>query len=187
MLKYLAALVVLALAVTPSAALDPSGSHGWSRSQLTLRTLPHQAGDVVGTVEQDLAIKVLRCEKLWCLVSTPVGKGWTSRDHIGFGQTSQDPLTGPNLNYASGGPGTICFYQGTNYSGASFCAGSGEVFPDLARWGLDNSFASVKVEGNVSAAACRSRDFQSYCERIVASQPVLDGLLRKNLTSIRVY
>lgn len=38
-----------------------------------------------------------------------------------------------------------------------------------------------------SAAACRDRFFQSYCERIVSSQPVLDQYLVRNLSSIRVY
>ena len=38
-----------------------------------------------------------------------------------------------------------------------------------------------------SAALCRDRFFQSYCERIIESQPVLDHYLRRNLSSIRMY
>ena len=98
--------------------------------------------------------------------------------------TSADWPGGVNPNYPTGG--TICFYQGTNFTGAELCLSSGRVIQDLALLGLDNRFSSARVYG-ASAAACRDRDFQSYCERIIADQPVLDQYLRHALSSIRVY
>ncbi len=168
-------------------AASEAGSHGWSRTELSLRSGPGPTYDAAGSIAAGLQIKILRCQKLWCLVDAAGSRGWTNAYHVDFGQSADWPLTGPELNYAIGGTGTICFYTGTNYSGRSLCARSGEVFNDLALWGLDNAFSSVKVDGSISAAACRDRKFQSYCERITGSQPALDPYLRRNLSSIRVY
>ena len=180
-------LLALLLATFPAIAASESGSHGWSRTALTLRQGPGAEYAVTGQIAEDVAIKVLRCEMLWCNVDGPGGRGWTSRQFISFGKTSAGPFPGPRLNYGAGGPGSVCFYEGHNYTGAELCLESGRVFSDLAQWGLDNRFSSVRITGNVSAAACRDRDFRSYCERLIKSQPALDQFLDNNLSSIRVY
>lgn len=177
---------VLLLAMAPALGASESGTHAWSSDPLTLRDGPGLAYAVTGSIAADLPIKVLRCEELWCAVDGPGGRGWTTKQFIVFGLTSTDWPGGINPDYPAGG-GIICFYQGTNFSGGEFCVRSGRVIHDLALLGLDNSFASVRIEGSASAAACRDRDFQSYCERIIASQPALDPYLRRALSSIRVY
>jgi hypothetical protein len=45
----------------------------------------------------------------------------------------------------------------------------------------------VTVNGDVSAAVCRDSDFQSYCTRIIKSEPVLNRYLNDAVSSIRVY
>jgi uncharacterized protein YraI len=186
--RFVSALVGALLLATSSAyALSESGTLAWSTDVLTLRQGPDTAYQVTGEVGADLQIKVLRCEELWCLVDADSGRGWTYKNGIAFGVTSADWPGGVNPDYPSGGPGSVCFYQGTNYTGAELCLTSGRVIVDLALLGLDNRFNSVRVEGKVSAAACRNRDFQSYCERIIASQPQLHDYLRGALSSIRVH
>jgi hypothetical protein len=185
--RLLLALTIMVSVVSPSMAESVTGSHGWALQPLSLRDGPGAAYAVTGNIAENAAIKVLRCQKVWCLVDGPGGRGWTSLERVGFGLSPEGPLFAIQPNYPAGGPGSACFYTGTNYSGSSFCAGPGEVFPDLALHGVDNSFASVKISGNVSAAACRERKFHSYCERIVESQLVLDRYLNRNLSSIRVY
>lgn len=181
------AATLIAASVVPSLAASESGSHGWALQSLSLRSGPGAAYDFSGTIAENSAIKILRCQKVWCLVDGPGGRGWTALERVGFGTAPEGPLFAIQPDYPAGGPGSVCFYTGTNYTGASFCAGPGQVFPDLALYGVDNSFSSVQVNGNVSAAACRERKFHSYCERIIASQPVLDRFLNRNLSSIRVY
>lgn len=178
---------LLAAALVPALAASETGSHGWALEDLTLRNGPGSAYAVTGSISENAAIRVLRCQKVWCLVDGPGGRGWTASARVGFGRTPEGPLFAIQPDYPAGGPGSVCFYSGTNYTGASFCAGPGEVFPDLALHGVDNHFASVKLEGNVSVAACRDRKFQSYCERIIESQPALDRFLLRNLSSARVY
>jgi hypothetical protein len=174
----------IVLATASAQAASENGTHAWSSDTLTLRSGPGLAYDVTGEIAADLAIKVLRCEELWCAVDGPGGRGWTSKQFVVFGLTSTDWPGGVNPNYPEGG--SICFYSGTNFTGSELCMSTGRVIHDLALLGIDNGFASVKVLG-ASAAACRDRGFQSYCERIIADQPVLHPYLRRALSSIRVY
>jgi uncharacterized protein YraI len=180
-------LIILALGQAPAMAASLSGTHAWSTDTLVLRNGPGTAYDLTGEIAESLEIKVLRCQRLWCLVDGEGGRGWTYKRHISFGKTPTPWPGGVNPDYHSGGGGSVCFYQGTHYTGASLCVRSGRVIQDLALLGLDNGFSSVRIEGNVSAAVCRDRFFQSYCERIIVSQPVLDQYLQRNLSSIRVY
>lgn len=182
--RLLAAFSVMLFALAPAFALSEAGTHAWSSDPLTLRDGPGLAYAVTGDIAADLPIKVLRCEELWCLVDGDTGRGWTSKQFIVFGLTSTDWPGGVNPDYPTGG--SICFYSGTNYAGSELCMTSGRVIEDLALLGIDNAFSSVRVNG-ASAAVCRDRDFQSYCERIIADQPVLDQYLRRALSSIRVY
>lgn len=178
-------LVLLAFAYAPAMAASPSGTHAWSADTLVLRNGPSTAYHLTGEIPSDLAIKVLRCQKLWCLVDGANARGWAPKRNISFGLT---PDRWPNNDTAyPRGAGTVCFYTGTNYTGQALCASSGRVIQDLALVGLDNGFASVRLEGSVSVAACRDRFFQSYCERIITSQPVLHRYLQRNLSSLRVY
>lgn len=179
-----AVLLALIIGQAPAMAASESGTHAWSTNTLTLRGGPGTNYAVTGEIGADLAIKVLRCEELWCLVDGDTGRGWAGTHSISFGKTSTDWPGGANPDYANGG--TACFYTGANYSGSQFCFSAGRVIDDLALLGLDNAFASVSIEGT-SVAACRDRDFQSYCERIIVSQPVLDRYLARALSAIRVY
>ncbi|WIJ26296.1 SH3 domain-containing protein [Devosia sp. RR2S18] len=183
----LALLATALLGASPAAALTKSGSAAWSNKPLVLRSGPGAAYEATGEIAGEVAIKVLRCQRLWCVVEGHGGRGWTSKDHISFGLGPDGPLFTIRPDYPSGGPGKVCFFTGTHYSGTAICAGPGQVFQDLALAGLDNRFASVQVTGDVSVATCRDRFFQSYCERIIASQPVLDRYLINSVSSIRVY
>ncbi len=151
---------------------------------MVLRSGPGNAYDITGDIVADTQIKVLRCQRLWCVVDGPTGRGWTNKGNIVFGRTSA-PFPEMMTGYPQGA--TMCFYQGTNYSGGEFCINPGRTYNDLALVGLDNAFSSVRVLGEGSADVCRDRFFQSYCERVTGDQPVLDQYLRHNLSSIRVY
>jgi hypothetical protein len=178
-------LVILAFTQAPALAAAPSGTHAWSTDTLVLRQGPGGAYQLTGQIPADLAIMVLRCQKLWCLVEDGQASGWTHKRNISFGRTPD--RWPPRTNHPVGGPGLVCLYEGTNYTGKALCLSPGRVIQDFALLGLDNRFASVRLEGNVSLAACRDRFFQSHCERIVTSQPVLHRYLQHSLSSVRVY
>lgn len=174
---------ILLLAQAPAfAAPEVAGTHAWSRQPLLLHSGPGTNYAITGELPALVAIKVMRCQKLWCQVDAAGARGWTPKRGVDFGLPPAE-----RARPADTGNRSVCFYQGTNFTGAEFCVRSGRVIADLALLGLDNGFASVRVEGRISVAVCRDRFFQSYCERVVTSQPALDPYLRHALSSIRVY
>jgi hypothetical protein len=182
----LAAIAALLLPVAPAAAVE-TGTPAWSIAAATLFEGPGAEYDVVGDVDGKVRIYVERCSDRWCRIRAGGAHGWLSEDQVSFGRAPVGPFGGPQLNYKHGGPGTVCFYEGHDYSGASFCGDSGFVVHDLLLYHLDNRFSSVTIEGNVAVMACRDRDFKSYCERIDYSTPALQGFLDNGVSSLRVY
>lgn len=185
-ISLLAALCVMVLGIGTAAAVE-TGTPAWTIRPVTLWTGPGAGYDLVAEVAGEQRIYVERCSGLWCHIRSGGARGWTSKDHLSFGQEPRGPLTGPRLGYNSGGPGTVCLYEGTGYTGASICGSSGFVIRDLLRYRKDNRYSSVSVEGNVSVTLCRDRDFKSFCKRYNESASALDGFLNNAVSSMRVY
>jgi len=175
------------LGVSTAGATPPLGSLAWTIRPAALLDGPGTAYDHRGDVNGAVHVRVTRCQKLWCHVRAASGSGWISKDDLSFGTVPRGPFTGPRLAYPAGGPGTVCFYEGANYTGRSICAGPGRVVRDLKLTPFENAFSSVSIEGSVSVTMCRDRFFQSYCQRIVKSQPRLTGFLNNAASSLRVY
>ena len=169
----------------PALAASESGSLAWTTKPATLHQGPGQEYRILGQIPPEQRIKVLRCQREWCMVDGPGGRGWTSRYVVDFGR--QPGIEWNEWTFERPALKQVCFYEGENYTGQALCGGPGTKFEDLLLLGVDNRYSSVRVEGKVSAAACRDRGFQSYCERIVRSQPRLDQYLNNALSSIEVY
>jgi hypothetical protein len=188
--------VVLALAVAlsglPASAVQPTGSaawttDGWVSMPSALYAGPGARYDEVGSIGAGERVRVDRCSYRWCQIRTASVRGWLSLDNLSFGQAPDGLFAGPEFNIQRGGKGQVCFYDGSNFTGTSFCANSGRVIRDLDLLGLDNAIASVEVGEGVSAIVCRDRGFRSYCEVVDISKGRLTGLLTNSITSIRVY
>jgi hypothetical protein len=178
----LAALAVFALTL-PAAAVD-TGTPAWLISGQPLYEGPGHAYRVTGELGDETRIRVDRCSKLWCRIHARGQRGWVALHNISFGQEPRGPLTGPHLNYPSGG--SVCLYSGRNYTGRATCLPAGSVARDLLLYGTDNSIRSVEVHGS-SVTLCRDRDFSSYCTRIVKNTPRLNHFLDGQVSSYRVY
>jgi len=183
--QVLAPVMVMLALMMPGAAM--AASKAWSNVDLLLREGPGAVYDVTGQLPGEIRIGVDRCWNRWCKVRAKNQSGWVSIDEISFGQAPGGPFSGPKLNYPSGGPGRVCFYTGGNYTGTELCAESGFVVKDLVLLHRDNTFASVRIEGNVSALVCRDFDFSSYCERVIENKPQLSRFLNRNVSSFRIY
>lgn len=179
-----AALFAVVLLALPAAALE-TGTAAWLIKGQSLFQGPGAAYDIVGELDGETRIRVDRCTYRWCRIHAQGQRGWVARDNLSFGQHPRGPLSGPHLDYPSGG--IVCFYEGRNFSGASVCAPAGTVVHDLLLFGLDNRYSSIEIAGAGSVTVCRDRDFSSYCERIVESAPVLHGFLDDNISSYRVH
>jgi hypothetical protein len=187
------ALVKLALSLAllfglawPATALQ-TGTPAWTLKALTLMEGPGNAYDVTGEVGAEARVYVDRCSKTWCQIQANGQRGWVDLYALAFGQEARPPLSGPELNLKKGGPGTVCLYEGSNFTGNSLCASSGFVVHDLLLTHEDNRYSSVQIEGNVSVLLCRDRNFKSYCVRVNESQSRLHGFLDNGVSSLRVY
>ena len=189
-LARLALGAVLALSLfSPAMAGQPRGSAAWTddtswvNTNASLYNGPGPKYGAIGTVGGGLRIRVARCSGLWCEIDAPRLHGWMALGNISFGTyPAGDPRIKSPIQY--GGP--VCFYTGTNYTGEQYCYAGGHVVQDLLLAGLDNRFASVKVNGG-SVMACRDRNFRSYCMILNKDEGHLDSLLSRSISSIEVY
>ncbi len=183
-LLALASALLMALAMAPAAR---AGTPAWTITELPVFSGPGTRYDLINTVPGGLHLSVVRCRPQWCEIASATAKGWVSRDRLSFGQYPRGPLSGPKLFIGRGGPGAVCLYSGTDYSGTELCQGPGYVVDDLALLGLDNQFSSVRIEGDVSVKVCRDFYFSNYCEIITHDTPDLGLFLKRAVSSIRVY
>lgn len=181
-----AALLLLFIGAGTAMAVD-TGTPAWATTTVTLLDGPGAAYELGGTIDAGDRIRVDRCQKLWCKVHMGSVRGWMELRYVAFGLVARGPLTGPRLNYPTGGPGTACLYTGAHMSGSKVCGGSGFVMRDLGPVTLDNSIRSISVTGNVSVMVCRDRFYRSYCQRFIADAHTLPGLLSGTISSFRVY
>jgi uncharacterized protein YraI len=192
LLRFVLAAIAALLIAVPAGAVQPKGSaawttDGWVSLSGTLYAGPGPRYDDVGTVGLYERVRVDRCSRRWCEIHTSSVHGWISLDNLSFGQQPDGLFAGPKFHTERGGSGSVCFYDGAEFTGSSFCAKSGRVINDLALLGIDNSIASIEVGDDVSAVVCRDRGFRSYCEVVDVSKGRLDGLLTNGISSIRVY
>lgn len=171
----------------PTAGAIETGTPAWVIKDAVLREGPGHAYDAVGQVHGQIKVRVDRCSRNWCQIRGEGDKGWVGLDNLSFGQYARGPLSGPKVKRPSGGPGVICLYEGSNYSGGRICSKSGTVVRDLLLLDRDNAYASISVEGNVSVMLCRDRRFINYCQVFTKSQPSLPRFLNRAVSSYRVY
>lgn len=57
--------------------------------------------------------------------------------------------------------GRVCFFDGVNFSGPSFCVQSGSRMIDLRAW--RNRISSISVEGSAEAKVCLAENLRGDC------------------------
>ncbi len=186
--KTLIAGALLALGFVPGVALASDSGSGTSALVLKSGELHSGPGtNYPGTaidVTQGQAVIVSRCSLRWCQLSN--SDGWLSIDNLSFAQTAKGPFEGPKFATEQGGDGEVCFFDGTNFSGASFCLPAGATARDLALLGWDNRISSVSVGEGVSVRLCRDRNFTSYCSTVNQDTPKLERFLGNAVSSYLV-
>lgn len=188
-------LAVLTFAVGPTLAHErgPAGaSPAWTIRAVVLSPAAQiivspRPGVAANQLAAEKRVWVLRCDAIWCEIQAGSRRGWVELSALSFGQFPRGPLTGPKLMQKRGGPGEVCFYSGTHFSGAKFCAGTGYVIRDMQLSPWNNRIGSISITGNQSVLVCRDRSFGSYCETVIGSRKVLPRLLKRSISSLHVY
>ncbi|MCF6303093.1 MAG: peptidase inhibitor family I36 protein [Devosiaceae bacterium] len=185
--KTLIAGTLLAISWFPGTALaSGSGTSAWVLKSTALYSGP--GSNYPGTaidVQQGQSVTVSRCSLRWCQIANT--NGWLSMDNLSFGQAAKGPFSGPKFEIERGGDGEVCFYDGVNYSGASFCLPSGATSRDLVLLGWDNKISSISVGEGVSVRLCRDRNFTSYCATVIKDTPALERFLGNAVSSYMVH
>jgi uncharacterized protein YraI len=179
--------IVAALFMAGAAHAALYGTPAWTNKPLAMRAGPGGEYGIVGNVDGRLHILVYRCTQGWCQIKTATGLGWVDQGRLSFGRFPGNTITNGVPSMPQGGPGSVCFYTGVNFTGSHSCVGPGYDARDLALTGADNTIASIRLTGDVSVTVCRDFDFSSYCERVVASKPYLGPFLTRSISSVHVY
>lgn len=178
---------------------------GTVTSNVNVRSGPGTNYAVVDTARRGQQVDVQQCQGSWCYVAKPGPDGWVSANYLsansGPVNPSQPGLSfgfsvgpgGPNVSIGVGTPQPpvvvrpparqdVCFYDGSNYRGASFCVAPGESYPDLAQWG--DRISSVRNDGGYSVQVCSEANFRN-CRTYTTSASQL-GDFDDYIISLRV-
>lgn len=193
-----------------AAALPGVVQAATATASVNVRSGPGTNYAVVDTLRAGQQVDVDRCSGGWCFVEKAGPDGWVSARYlsdagggitIGGGSSRPDvdvsigfSVPGFNFQIGNGGFGFIpgrpvrrdaevCFYERTNFRGASFCAEPGDRLARLGSW--NDRISSIEVSGGAQALVCENNNFNGRC--VVVSRDVRD--LRgadDRISSIRV-
>lgn len=179
---------------------------GTVTSNVNVRQGPGTNYAVVGTVQRGQQVDVQQCQGSWCYVVKQGPDGWVSANYLsangGAVNPSQPGLSfgfsvgpnGPNVNIGVGNPPPVvrptpqpvsqgvCFYDGSNYRGGSFCVAPGENYPDLGQWG--DRISSVRNDAGYSVQVCSEANYRN-CRTYTTSASQL-GDFDDYIISLRV-
>ncbi len=178
---------------------------------LNVRSGPSTGYRVVGVLRPNQVVDVLRCNSTntWCEIQDPTVRGWASARYLrpvgnsGGGNPTPPPsndnepnvgisINTPNFSFSigTGTPpsqrptGEVCFYEGYDYRGRSFCVEYGDSSRRLDNFWTDR-IRSATVQGNISATVCTAANFNGRCAVISRSIRNL-GVLSDDISSFYV-
>lgn len=169
---------------------------------LNVRTGPGTNYPVIAALSRNQVVQVGQCNSsnTWCQVTAANIRGWSSARYLRrIGPTTPQRPTpdndrpdvgfsveGPNFSFSfgtgrPGGDGRVCFYEGFNYSGRSFCATDDDSDRRLTNFWNDR-IRSIRLEGDISATVCSGTNFSGRCGVVARSVRNL-GSLSDNISS----
>lgn len=161
--------------------------------------------DVLFAGEQ---VEVTQCQGGWCYIQHSGPDGWVSGNYLGpvNNPQSNDPDCSFSLSLGGGTPNfqincgntsnptpppppvtpKVCFFNGNNYSGASFCVNAGSGNSNLFGFWNDK-ISSIQVQPGAAVQVCRNSGFAGFCQTYNSSVPVLNGFLNNQVSSFQTY
>lgn len=136
---------------------------------------------VVRVLRPGEEVNISRCASNWCLVDAGRDRGWVAQAYL---RRMIDRPVAPRPDF-SAGQARACFYEQTNFRGASFCLLPGQSESNLGNW--RDRIASVSIVGrSVSVDVCTSRNFRD-CAELRRDTPVLASFLQDAIASVKVW
>ncbi len=175
---------------------------------VNVRSGPGTNFAVVDTLHAGQAVNVTECQGGWCYVEKPGPDGWVSGNYLQA--TEAPPPNNSAANDAAAAAainvfGTIaaavignivtppvvpapqiCFFDGANYTGASFCVDAGTSNTQLAGFWNDR-ISSVTVPAGSTVTVCRNASYGGPCRTYNADRAFLHALVNNKVTSFQTF
>lgn len=166
------------LVIVPDNPPGGGGGGGWNAivtTNLNMRSGPGTRYRVIHVLQNGERVEVVRCQANWCFVNARVESGWASRNYLS--RTGGGGVTRPPARQ-------VCFFEGTRFTGRSFCSQPGDSSADLGPW--RNRIASMTVRGGQTVQVCAERNFRD-CDAFDRDMPTLPWWLDRSISSYRVF
>lgn len=200
------AAVLLFLVSSVSAMATEAKATAW----VNVRSGPGTGYSVVDTMGPGETGNITECRTNgWCYVQRSGPDGWVSSSYLTATDEPDDPNCRFRLVLGPGGPrfaitcgdggsgGTIivpgpggapnrvCFFDGANYTGASFCrqAGLYNAMPG----GFNNKISSIRVHGNAKVRICEFQNMGPFCRDVNTNVSHIGSMLNNRTSSFRIH
>jgi len=164
---------------------------------------------IVDTLYAGEAVNVTQCQSGWCYIEHIGSNGWVSGNYLsaasggggggGGGSTADDAaaaaaiqifgtILGAVVNNALPPPPPptpqVCFFNGANYTGASFCVNAGNNDNKLVGFWNDR-ISSITVSPGSSVTVCRNWFYGGICNSYNVNKPNLIWALNNKISSYK--
>ena len=206
----LAIIITAAIIGLLSSATSAFALSAVAKSAVNVRTGPSVNYTRIDTLYAGEPVNVTECKTNgWCYVQHSGPDGWVSGNYLVRANPTPTPTPSPDPNvnfsvyFGPGGPSfgftignprppiariipKVCFYNGNNYSGASFCVAAGVQKNRLTGiW--NNKISSVQVQPGAAVKLCRNWNLVGFCQTYNSSVPSLNPFLNNDVSSFKTY
>lgn len=175
---------------------------GVAKSAVNVRSGPGTNYAKIDTLYAGEKVTITQCQGGWCYVKHPGPDGWVSKNYLApatTGSSSSDAAAIAAFAAIAGAiiggvvasstpPATpkVCFYDGINYTGSSFCVNAGNNNNKLVGFWNDR-ISSLKVTGSASVTLCRNWFYGGICKSYATNKPSLPAVIRNNASSFQTF
>lgn len=176
-----------------------------AKSAVNVRTGPGTSFAKVDTLFAGESVNVTQCQSGWCYVEHSGPDGWVSGNYLqagsgggGGSSSSADAaalqaftaLFGAIVNKALTPPTPatpkVCFFNGINYSGSSFCVNAGNNNNKIVGY-WNNRISSIKVDAGASVTVCRNWFYGGGCLSYNNNKPSLGVIMNNKISSFQTF
>ena len=179
-----------------------------AKSAVNVRTGPSVNYTRIDTLYAGEPVNVTECKSNgWCYVQQDGPDGWVSGNYLVRANPAPTHNPDPDVNFSiyfgTGGPAfgfsignprppvapvfpKVCFFNGNNYSGASFCVAAGSQNSRLTGF-WNNKISSVQVQPGARVQLCRNANYRGFCQTYSSSVPSLNPFLNNDVSSFKTY
>lgn len=146
--------------------------------KVNIRKAPSPTAKKLGTLQAGTQVEVDpdSCINGFCQLDNDFGpQGWVAEDFIEFEDDYEEPEV----------VAEVCFYDKSNFGGASFCLEPGQVMNKLpTSW--NDRISSLTIEGDITVDLCSDKNLYGTCGTFSSDSKNLPAKLNNKASSIEV-